>query len=424
MRGEMKISKRVGYFAISIIILSLVVLSLCKTPNQYMGATPLFIGQDFDLLRSPLSPAVVRLAALQGYDERVNQSVTSNGITLTIGNIYADPLQFEFDMVESFSNQTENQPVIRDQDIKMDINGTEPLSGFSGGEFQQADGNSYVGVVFMPMGNLTPLRVFPTGLLPEEFVLNVHVSQIGNFDGSWNFSIPVSQAKLIAATHVYLQNIEKTNGGDTFEVLVVDAAPNQTIIQIRFIEPGSGQPDFLAGRGMYRILVTDENNKSLDEQLAGEMVSTTGGYRVYDALFSMARLPDTTKKLIITPLVRQDWLIARVNGESPITTISYHGFTDPLGSLAIKSLSLVTDSQRTMMYLVMDRSYDTRPMRQLYLEATEPNGIGMLLPENMHFANDHELAAEFPKLYPGKHYLFRIEAYKPLTELSIPVEIK
>jgi hypothetical protein len=420
----MKISKRVGYFAISIIILSLVVLSLCKTPNQYMGATPLFIGQDFDLLRSPLSPSVVRLAALQGYEERVNQSVTSNGITLTIGNIYADSLQFEFDMVESFSNQTENQPVIRDQDIKMDINGTEPLSGFSGGEFQQADGNRYAGVVFMPMGNLMPLRVFPTGLLPEEFVLNVHVSQIGNIEGSWNFSIPVSQAKLIAATHVYLLNIEKTSGGDTFEVLVVDAAPNQTIIQIRFIEPGSGQPDLLAGRGRYRLLVTDENNKSFDEQLAAGMVSTKGGNRVYDVLFSTARLPDTTKKLIITPLVRQDWLIARISEGSPITTTGLPEFTDPLGSLAIESLNFVTDSQKTMMYLVMNSSYDTRPMRQLYLETTESNGIGMLLPKDMYFANNHEMVAEFPKLDPSKQYFFRVEAYKPLTELSIPVEIK
>jgi len=423
----MKISKWVGYFAIGIIALSLVMLSLYKPPNSYtetMYLKPLFIGQDFDLLRSPLSPVVVRLAALQGYEERVNQSVTSNGITLTIGNIYADPLQFEFDMVESFSNQTENQPVIRDQDIKMDINGTEPLSGFSGGEFEQADGNRYAGVVFMPMGNLTPLRVFPTGLLPEEFVLNVHVSQIGNIEGSWNFSIPVSQAKLLAATHVYLPNIKKTNGGDTFKVLAVDAAPNQTIIQIRFTEPGGGQPDFLAGRGRYRLLVTDENNKPLDEQLAGEMVSTTGGNRVYDVLFSAARLPDTAKELIITPLVRQDWLIARVSEGSPITTTSSPGFTDPLGSLAIESLDFVTDSQKTMMYLVMNSSYDTRSMRQLYLETTESNGISMLLPNDMYFANNHELVAEFPKLDPGKQYLFRIEAYKPLTGLSIPVAIK
>jgi hypothetical protein len=328
-------------------------------------------------------------------------------------------------MVESFSNQTENQPVIRDQDITMDINGTESLTGFSGGEFEKADGNRYAGVVFMPMGNLTPLRVYPTGLLPEEFVLNVHVSQIGNIEGSWNFSIPVSQAKLLAATHVYLPNVEKTNYGDTFEVLAVDAAPNQTIIQIRFTEPGSGQPNFLAGRGRYRLLVTDENNKSLDEQLAGETVSaTTGGNRVYDVLFSVARLPDTTKKLIITPLVRQDWLIARVSGGSPITTTSSPGFTDPLGSLAIESLDFVTDSQKTMMYLVMNSSYDTRSIRQLYLEATEPNGIGMLLPNDMYFANNHELVAEFPKLDPGKQYLFRIEAYTPLTGLSIPVAIK
>jgi hypothetical protein len=274
------------------------------------------------------------------------------------------------------------------------------------------------------MGNLMPLRVFPTGLLPEEFVLNVHVSQIGNIEGSWNFSIPVSQAKLIAATHVYLLNIEKTSGGDTFEVLVVDAAPNQTIIQIRFIEPGSGQPDLLAGRGRYRLLVTDENNKSFDEQLAAGMVSTKGGNRVYDVLFSTARLPDTTKKLIITPLVRQDWLIARISEGSPITTTGLPEFTDPLGSLAIESLNFVTDSQKTMMYLVMNSSYDTRPMRQLYLETTESNGIGMLLPKDMYFANNHEMVAEFPKLDPSKQYFFRVEAYKPLTELSIPVEIK
>jgi hypothetical protein len=48
----------------------------------------------------------------------------------------------------------------------------------------------------------------------------------------------------------------------------------------------------------------------------------------------------------------------------------------------------------------------------------------MLLPNDMYFANNHELVAEFPKLDPGKQYLFRIEAYKPLTGLSIPVAIK
>ncbi len=424
----MKTYKRVGYFVIGIIALSLVMFSLYKVPNPYADAMvfkPLFIGQDFDLLRSPLSPVEVRLAALQGYDERVNQSVASNGIILTIGNIYADPLQFEFDLVESFSNQTENQPVIRDQDIKMDINGTEPLYGFSGGEFEQADGNRYAGVVFMPMGNLTPLRPLPTGLLPEEFVLNVHVGQIGNVQGSWNFSIPVSQAKLVAATRVSLPSIEKTSGRDTFKVLVVDAAPNQTIIQIRFTEPVSGKPDYLAGRGMYRLLVTDENNKSLNGQLAGETLSTTtGGDRVYDVIISAARLPDTAKQLTITPLLRQDWLIARVSGESPIATTSSPGFTDPYGSLAIKSLSFVSDSQKTMMYLLMNNSYDIRSMRQLYLEATERNGISMLFPMNMYFANNYELVAEFPKLDPSKQYSFQIEAYKPLTGLSITVATK
>jgi asparagine synthetase A len=99
-------------------------------------------------------------------------------------------------------------------------------------------------------------------------------------------------------------------------------------------------------------------------------------------------------------------------------------FTDPLGSLAIESLNFVTDSQKTMMYLVMNSSYDTRPMRQLYLETTESNGIGMLLPKDMYFANNHEMVAEFPKLDPSEQYFFRVEAYTPLTGLSIPVAIK
>jgi hypothetical protein len=131
-------------------------------------------------------------------------------------------------------------------------------------------------------------------------------------------------------------------GGEGSRLRLLTCARPKPMVPIvnrpcRFTGPGSGQPDFLAGRGMYRLLVTDENNKSLDEQLAGETVSaTTGGNQVYDVLFSAARLPDATKQLIITPLVRKDWLIARLSEGSPLTTISYHGFTDPLGTLAIE----------------------------------------------------------------------------------------
>jgi hypothetical protein len=414
----MKTYKSVGYTVIGIITLSLVMLSLYKVPTQFALTTPLFIGQDFDLLRSPLSPSEIRLAALQGYEQGVHQSVTSSGITLTIGNIYADPLQFEFDMVESFSSQIKNQPVIGDQGIKMDINGTEALYNFSGGEFEQADGNRYAGVVIMPMGNITPFLP-----LPDEFVLNVHIGQIGNVKGNWSFSIPVSQAKLTAASRLFHPNIEKTSDKKTFKTINVATAPNQTIIQARFTEPDSAQSGYLGGR--YRFLVTDEDNKSLNAQIAGTLSTTTGGVRVYDVLIDAARLPDTAKQLTITPMLHQDWTIAHASGGS-ITMTEPPVLADPSGPLVITSISFVSYPQKTMVYLTTMNSatYDGQPMLYFYLEDHEPNGIYGRASRKEYSVNGNELVAEFPRLDPAKQYSFRLETYTPLTGLAVRVATK
>lgn len=260
----------------------------------------LHLGRDFNLLGTSVSPPDVRTAVLQGYGQKVNQSVTSHGITLTIGNVYADPVRFEFDLVESFGPDAPAKPVIRDQDIQIDVDG-RPIRGFSGGEFQPTDDGRYAGVVFEPMQNEQPFWT-----LPEQFTLHVHVRHIGNVAGTWDFSIPVSRAKMATATRVLHPNVRREAGGVTFAVDEVDAAPDETLILATVTAPPGVKQDagmaFDVG-GIRSTVVVDDKGHWLGRRILGWMDAgqDPAGRSKYRIVIAAAKLPADARTLTVVP---------------------------------------------------------------------------------------------------------------------------
>ncbi|MCL6517817.1 DUF4179 domain-containing protein [Alicyclobacillus sp.] len=231
------------------------------------------LGREFNLLGSSFSPPDVRNPVLEGYGQKVNQSVTSHGITLTIGNVYADAVRFEFDLVESFTPGAPSKPVIRDQDIQIDVNG-RPIRGFSGGEFQPTDDGRYAGVVFEPMQNEQPFW-----LLPEDFTLHVHVGRIGDVAGTWDFSIPVSRSRMAAATRVLHPNVQKQAGGVSFAVDEVDVEPDETLVFASVTSPpGVRQMPGMAFDlgGIRSVRVMDDQGHLLGRTILGWMEEGQG----------------------------------------------------------------------------------------------------------------------------------------------------
>ncbi|QSO52664.1 DUF4179 domain-containing protein [Alicyclobacillus curvatus] len=202
----------------------------------YTNPQLLEIGKTFNLLKSRMfsTPQVTKAVSL-GYGQKVDQSVTSNGITLTIGNVYADSTKLVFDMVESFTSPRLKKPVIQDQDISLNINGTRQLTGFSGGQFQAASDGKYAGIVYLPLMNDQPYRP-----LPVTFTLNVLVKQIGDVKGDWSFSIHVSQEKLQKNTRVFHPNVLVTNNGYKMKITSVAISPVQTVVQGTMTIPPHG----------------------------------------------------------------------------------------------------------------------------------------------------------------------------------------
>ncbi|SFU58771.1 DUF4179 domain-containing protein [Alicyclobacillus macrosporangiidus] len=260
----------------------------------------LHLGRDFNLLGTSVSPPDVRTPELQGYGQKVGQSVTSHGITLTIGNVYADPVRFEFDLVESFGPDAPAKPVIRDQDIQIDVDG-RPIRGFSGGEFQPTDDGRYAGVVFEPMQNEQPFWT-----LPEQFTLHVHVRHIGDVAGTWDFSIPVSRAKMAAATRVLHPNVRSEASGVTFDVDEVDAAPDETLIFATVTAPPGVRQDagmaFDIG-GIRSAFVVDDKGHLLGRQILGWMDAgqDPAGRAKYRIVMAVGKLPAGVRTLTVVP---------------------------------------------------------------------------------------------------------------------------
>jgi hypothetical protein len=189
------------------------------------------IGKLFNLLRDQsFTPPDIQVPSLEGFSQPVHQSVTDHGITLTIGNIYCDQNQLEFDMVESASNGVEAQPFsAQDKNMSMSINGVDSLFNISGGEFAPTQNGGYAGVVYNNAWNQAP----PYRPFPKQFQLHVDIHRVGNTIGDWHFVIPVSQARVLAATKVFTPMQSVSMDGTTVTVTKVSVGPGQTLVDYR-----------------------------------------------------------------------------------------------------------------------------------------------------------------------------------------------
>lgn len=202
------------------------------TMARMLSQIPL-INAAYNLLENPeLSPQGVRQAVTHGFDIKVNQVSSSNGITLTINNAYCASNEFAFDMVESFNSNVTERPVIRTNDMQMSINGTRKLYNLDGGTFTPTTDGKYAGIVHFDAHNMQPYS-----LLPNQFNLDICITKIGNITGQWNFVVPLSPKDVKDATKVFEPMITKTFNSITFTVQKVMVAPSEIEIDCELKQP-------------------------------------------------------------------------------------------------------------------------------------------------------------------------------------------
>jgi len=305
----------------------------------YTNPDLLHVGKVFNLLRSRMfSTLQVSKAISLGYGQQVNQSVTSQGITLTIGNVYADPTKFVFDMVESFHDREFRKPVIQDKDISLNINGTRKLTGFSGGEFKAVSGGKYAGIIYLPVMNDQPYKP-----LPSTFTLNVHVHQIGSVKGNWSFSIPVTEQKMQADTKEFHPNVKVSDNGYSMEITDVSISPVQTIVQSTMAIPSNGSiPD--------QMFLIDNHGRVIGGRIESkEVIRKTQNERVIQMTIVGAPPSKGATELTITPLRFFTSAITPLHGPYPSTATVLPGL-----QASITGVDFNADN--TIVYLSMNQS--------------------------------------------------------------------
>ncbi|WAH36102.1 DUF4179 domain-containing protein [Alicyclobacillus dauci] len=393
------------------------------------GLPLIHVGKNFNLLSSQNNVSEVRIPVLQGYGEKVNQSVTSHGITLRIVNIYADPLRFEYDMIESFGKNAPSHPVIVDSDIHMTLNGNKTLYNFSGGDFQRTDAGGFAGTVFMPMMNVVPFTP-----LPANFTLDVHVSQIGNVEGNWNFSIPVSQAKMLNHSNVLSPHLAQTVGNKTFTIQDVTLAPDQTIIQATLSEPNQAKPEFpnnvFVPGEIGKILVTDSTGHLLtknsvasnvfDRGLVGSPSSTIeDGKRIYHMTIAADKPSNSSTALHITPIVEGTTMALSLNGKFPVVM--------GRGSNKITVTGIQFLSDKTLVDITMNNeTYDGQHMTEFSMTHKVPSAIVGTLASSVRVTNatKHQMVVTFPKMDSHQAYTIQAQRLNPLSQFAITVPLK
>jgi hypothetical protein len=184
------------------------------------------IGTAFNLLQNSYFGSIngINRATQKGFNIDVNQTATDKGITLTIGNAYCEEDEMAFDMVESFDDHSTKHPVIRDEDMQIDIDGKRKMENFSGGEFRLISGNRYGGIVWFRTYNMSPYEPFP-----KSFTLNVHITQMGDVKGNWSFAIPMTRSGTHSATkEFHPMTYSKSANGMKLLIKDISIAPSQT----------------------------------------------------------------------------------------------------------------------------------------------------------------------------------------------------
>lgn len=140
----------------------------------------------------------IKSANKQGFTTSLNQSVSDQGINVTVHETYYDRVNLSIGFFVTFPQGTEG------------FNHIEKLSYEAKGKsysrtFTEEDIRKYADMDWRYVGNDTyygAFKPFYFEELPEEFELRLLIQQIGGVEGKWNFTIPLQRKETDAVTKI------------------------------------------------------------------------------------------------------------------------------------------------------------------------------------------------------------------------------
>src|SRR5690625_578160 len=152
----------------------------------------------------------------------VNQTVSDQGITLSITDAYYDGIQISLSYIlklEQGIDAVDSLPHINLAHSRANL---RSIDGSGSGTRKIIDNKHYAGI----------RSIYPSNKLPDAFYLSLSFDQIGDTEGSWQFRFPVSKKATDAASQVFTPDVTTTWDHTTVHVDQVILTPSSTAIQL------------------------------------------------------------------------------------------------------------------------------------------------------------------------------------------------
>lgn len=175
----------------------------------------------------------VESAVHDGFNIPINQSITRQGVTLTLTNAYYGPDQLWIGMTESFSKDAAAHPAIHSGSVDISLDGKRP--GSFGAGFQQMSNGQYAGTI--------GIETLPLAL-PNVVLAQVRVARIGSIHGNWSFHVSLSRKATTSATTWLYPHLSKTYNGTTWRIDQVELSPASVHLFGELTTPGQAFPNF------------------------------------------------------------------------------------------------------------------------------------------------------------------------------------
>lgn len=267
-------------------------------------------------------------ASVNSFTSNINQIVTDQNLSLNINEVLYDgyrlSISYDFQYinpeksgtkedVQQFNKLVDGQSIIqlsfqgqgqveeiKEEDflgiseMKLFINGEELPEYWASTNIEKIQPNQYIGIASIDIDEH----------FPEEFDLSLTVNRVGQTNGTWSFSIPVSRTLSDSKSYVFYPQEETKIGDITISMNEVALYPSATRIQFRIKQPKSSSffNDYNHNKIMFRFL--DHSGEPLDPLGREKPIHTENEFEdIYEVSSYIEALPNQPSHITLSPII-------------------------------------------------------------------------------------------------------------------------
>lgn len=369
------------------------------------------------------------------YSQKVDKTVTSNGLTITIHEaIYDDSgLMISYtlkgaDVKKRMESGTYDWPFLGNY---INMNGKK--STLAGGANSQ----------FLDENTLTTIATLDTKneKLPNKLNIDINMKSILGINGHWDFKFSVSKDRIAKHTKTFKpnKNIKYENSSITIDKVVITPVNTSLFIsghKNKFFNSNDINDSFFDHDTWF--ILDDKGN---EVKFKGNHYSSNNIFKGFKYTLDLDALQKTPKHLTIIPCdFTTEKFVGSENGKQKVITNSFKQSTKPLKSTLPLVLSqgefgkltiteVKTSSTKTTIKYRVDGNFPDFQSEKLYIKDSKNKSLEPLSPYNIikDKNNPNMFTMEFSPLKSNEEYTIgtsTLENYKLREDLKFNIELK